>query len=191
MSNDERIKLNTSKRMHRGLVALAVVVGSLMAVGAASASAAVHWSDSTHGIKVSGSLTVSALGHTSKTCTAAEKQTSLMGSNYAVIKSSGEELRFACAGGGSLGMLFYAAPTSTTSVQVGFPYELALSPWGGTYREYAFGPAVADFSNGSGATASTLAFSNDEIGREGTTALLLTGTLNVTTSTGGLLTLLP
>jgi hypothetical protein len=93
-------------------------------------------------------------------------------------------------------MSFILKLLSTTSVQVaGSESTLIKSPW--TLLSYwqKFS-TVTDFVNGSGATASTMTFNKDQIGllkvsASETVPMYATGTLKVTTSTGGLLTILP
>jgi hypothetical protein len=194
MSTDERNALKTSRRMRRGFVALAAVVGSLMAVSAAPAMASLHWSDTTHGIKVAGALTVSEFGHTSKTCSAPATQKSVFvsqtaGQVWSPNLAENQTLTFSCTGGGILEMLFAFNATSTTKVSI-WGSGTRTAPWENTYTQ-SFGTAVGDFTNGSGGTSSTMAFSSDEIGAESGHPLTVSGTLTVTTSTGGLLTLVP
>lgn len=182
--------------MGRGLIALAAVIGSLMAVSAAPAMAAVHWSDTTHGIKVSGSVKVTS-GGTTRTCTASSKQEYYyFENNTAVLETSGAmfgQLEYLCTGGNSrFGIVFPIEATSTTSAKVGLNTESAL--WEFTWAPVFYSEQVvtADFANGSGATPSTLSFVADKLGTApGTGAITINGSLNVTTSSGGLLTLLP
>jgi hypothetical protein len=193
--NDERIKLNTSRRARHGFIALAAVIGSLMAVSAAPAMASLHWSDTTHGIKVGGSLTVSKSGWTSKTCTAPEVQQSSMFGTGGVIwtQKTNESLVLPCSGSGSLEMEFLYNATSTSKVELfGIGAPFLVEPWNGHYTQIRT-PALGDFTNGSGATSSILVFSKDEIGfdENSKNSIYITGTLKVTTSTGGLLTLQP
>jgi hypothetical protein len=183
--------------MRRGFIALAAVVGSLMAVSAAPAMASLHWSDTTKGIKLTGSLTVSEEGRTSKTCSAPSSQASFMEGTFVFIEGPvpSEDLRLSCSGGGTLELVFYANAISTTRVDIidNGIYPLT-QPWAGFYSQFSEERnAVGDFKNGSGSISSTLTFSNDEIGFDlsSTLPIKITGTFKVTTSTGGLLTLVP
>jgi len=187
--------MHTSRRLGRMLLML-VAVGALGAVSASSAMATVHWSDTAHGAKVSGTLTVSAAGQTTKTCTASSSQESLISSNFAIVATSGSEfthLSFTCTGGGTFNAEWNMVAESTTAVRVNRPNQYQTAPWGVGTTYFQGAAPVGDFVNGSGSTPSTLTFggSSDYIGNYGTPLVYISGTLNVTTSTGGLLTLLP
>lgn len=186
--------------MRHGLIALAAVVGSLMAVSAAPAMGAVHWSDTSKGIKVSGPLTAYKNGGSAKTCTANVNQSYELEEASAVIWTTIfpalRHLFFNCAGGGSLAIVFYLDAVDTDTVLVGESFPNVTSPWGGYYNQTTEGESriVADFANGSGGTSSTLSFSNDQLGvtnDEQHHPITISGTLKVMNSSGGLLTLLP
>lgn len=183
--------------MRHGLIGMLAVVGSLMAVSAAPASAAVHWSDATKGMKLAGSLTVSSSGKTTKTCTiGASPQSSKIEGAFAQVSNVGSELRMSCSGGGEFGIWWISEATSTTSVRINFSTEFATEPWTGGpmswYYQNIFGPTVGDFTNGSGGTQSKLVFSSDEIGRtKANVPIYISGTITVTNSSGGLITLVP
>lgn len=191
--------------MRHSLIALAAVVGSLMAVSAAPAMGAIHWSDTSKGIKVSGSLTAKKGGGSAITCTVAAgvQSSEFFGQEGWLWNNEAGELRFNCSNGKQLGMLFAFQPVNTTTLNVGsFSETLAKDPWGGALTYYKQGycvgtpclSMVGDFKNGSGATSSTVTFSNDALGSSqeaGSPQITLTGSLKVTNSSGGLLTLLP
>lgn len=157
-----------------------------------------QWSNSGAGIKVSGSLTVYKNGANAKTCTPTVGQVSEMSSEEAwasIGTFAPGELNFPC-GSGMLSLSLVLNAIDTKTVEVGEYFPGVQSPWGGYWTQGAWvggsGPAIADFKNGSGSTASTLTFSNDILGSipEGTyPTITATGTLKVTTSSGGLLTL--
>lgn len=178
-------------RTRRALVVMAVAAASFMAVSAAPAMGAVHWSDTTHGIKLSGSLTVSSKGETTTTCTFTSGQQSFMGTNYALIGTNGNYPTLQC-GASWLEIAGTLTALSTTSVEFHEESGLHKLPWG-ELSYYTTTKALTDFVNGSGSTMSTLAFSNDQIGvRNGSgNPVYATGTVTVTNSSGGLLTLLP
>jgi hypothetical protein len=188
--------LHTSRHIRRSLGALVAVAAAILALGASSAMAAVHWSDTAHGVKVAGSLTATK-GGVNKTCTpiASSQKSEFLGSIAYIHSGISAYLRFDCGSSTHLDVWFTVSPTSTTSVQVGeytgVPQD---SPWGSYKQAWVTGqPMTADFANGSGATPSKMTFSKDELGFmvDESGAITLTGSLNVTTSTGGLLTLLP
>lgn len=186
--------MHTIKRMRSGLIVLAAVIASFMAVSVAPAMASPHWSDTAHGIKLAGSLTVSSPGLASETCTAPASQASLMSAESALVYSEGGPyLTFTCAASKKLQAVVNLTALSTTSVRFsGTSSCTQKSPFGNYCQT---GTATGEFTNGSGGTASTLKFSNpfNEIGRleSGHEVVRVSGTLTVTTSTGGLLTILP
>ncbi|MGN6586750.1 MAG: hypothetical protein ACTHKT_04660 [Solirubrobacterales bacterium] len=180
------------------MLLMLVAIGAVGAVSASSAMATVHWSDTTHGMKVSGALNVSTAGQTTKTCTATSSQESLLTTNTAFVGTSGKEfsyLTFSCAGGGTFNAYFNMVAETTTAVRLNKSGLSETAPWGCCGSPYTQNASpVGDFVNGSGSTSSTLTFggSSDFIGTyEPFTPVYISGTLNVTTSTGGLLTLLP
>jgi len=188
--------LHSIKRFKRGISAILVVGAALLAIGAGPASASVHWSDTSHGIKVAGTVKVTKNGQ-SKSCTAVSVQNNMIEPASAVIWS-GEwgELEFKCETG-ILGINFSLFPANTTAVTVGAnEFEEAIYPWysilGPRYWQI---PVTADFTNGTSSTPSKMSFVNDQIGyapsNDAGWPMTLNGTLTVTTSTGGLLTLQP
>ena len=187
--------MHTTKRMRSGLLALAAVVASFMAVSVAPAMASPHWSDTAHGIKLAGSLTVSSPGFSNETCTAPASQASIMSAESALVYSEGGPyLTFTCGASKKLQVVTTLKTQSTTAVQLyGTNSSFQTSPFGYYHQWGSSSPAVGDFTNGSGGTSSTLKFASDEIGyvEAGKGALRVSGTLTVTTSTGGLLTILP
>jgi hypothetical protein len=196
------------KRIGRGAFAVAAVVGSLLAISATPAMAAVHWSDTTKGMRVSGTLTVAKEGiATTKTCTissvSSEESTLYPNSFYVHYKGSWtREIWLPCSGGGTLGFLFEGGAEAAPGggYQLRFAGECCFSsPWSGEAQfwqggEFVSGEAnfVGKFTNGSGTTPSKVTFSKTQIGVDLTPARIwATGSLNVTNASGGLLTLLP
>lgn len=183
-----------------GALAIAVLVAALLAVSVSSAAAAVHWSDTTHGMKPSGTLTVYHNGKEPKTCTAGLVGGSYLESNIAWVYTNTEQSQYwmGCSGTNGLGFCFLAEAGSAAGggYQLTFQPcgEILSSPWGASLN-WGAGPAgkpVGKFTNGSGATPSKVSFSGTQLGvlADGST-VSATGTLNITTSTGGLITLLP
>lgn len=192
-------KLRTSnKRVRSGLVALAAVIGSLMAVGAAPAMASPHWSSTSEGIRVSGTVTAStdSLSYGSETCTtpSVSAQRSSMWSTFAIIEGGGTYLNLTCSESTRpLQIVFLLNGLQTTSVRVENLESVLQSPWEAHYHGSA---STADWVNGSGSSPSTMTFSNDQIGYIPSgggfnPSVYLNGTLNVTTASGGLLTIQP
>jgi hypothetical protein len=177
--------------MRRVLLPLGAMIAALLAINVASASAQVHWSNETQGIKVSGSVNLYKNGLEPRTCTA-DSNAGEMGPGWAWLKwgPEVEYLRFSCIGGGALQMLFLISTPSTTSVEVHASAAEYQSPFG-TYQQAKM---VVPFTNGSGSTASKITFNNTKLGTVTglcCKTLTLSGSLKVTTSSGGLLTLLP
>jgi len=172
--------------MRRVLLPLAAVVAALLAVNVASASAEVHWSNETQGIKASGTLTLYSNGIEPKTCTA--NSTSYeFGPGWAWFR---EYLPLNCTGAGPLQMFFLATTPSTSSVELLSSSAQYQSPFGAYVGE----TMVVPFTNGSGTTASKITFNKTKLGVVVSSCcktLTLSGSLKVTTSSGGLLTLLP
>jgi hypothetical protein len=181
--------MHNPKRLGRFLVLFAVT-GSLIFVSAAPAMATVHWSDTTHGIRAKGTVKVTEKG-SSLNCTASSTQESFMGGGgSAFIWTGGGPLYFSCGTKNPLTIQFFLSAKSTSSIQVG-ANELHLSdPFAFQYGEVGF---ATEFVNGSGATQSKIVFKGSELGVSESNGypLTLDGSLEITTASGGLLTLLP
>jgi len=185
--------MHASRRLGK-MFLMMLAIGAVGAVGASSAMASVHWSDTTHGTKVSGSLTVTTAEKPAKTCTPSSSQESSMNTTAAWVWTSGSSgwLTFSCEGGGTLEVYTLLSATSTTSVTLSNIGAVEKAPWGMTYTQNQ--SPEGDFVNGSGSTPSTLTFGGlDQLGPYFPTGkpVFVSGTLKITTSTGGLLTLLP
>lgn len=187
------------------LIALATAITALCAVGASSALAATHWSDTTHGMKIAGtnSLTVYANGGNAKTCSInasldGKQPSTLSGASFSVHSELDNTLYLLCTGSTTLSLEFVGeAEAAGGGYQLVFkrsgPWAL-WAPWGGanSFWQGAEKELIGKFVNGSGTTPSKLVFSSTEIGYDrALERVTATGSLNVTTSTGGLLTLLP
>ncbi len=179
--------------MRGGLAALLAAVGVFMAVGVAPAMASPHWSDTAHGMKVSGSIQVSAEKHTTTTCTMPSTQSSYVFENLASVWTSSNlwgAINLKCTSSNEE-MGFVLTTKSTSSVEVAGTGHSYVDPWG---EQYTQANSLADFSNGSGGTSSTMTFSNDVVGNIGGPfgiPIYANGTLTVTTSSGGLMTIAP
>jgi hypothetical protein len=192
--------MRKSNRLSRMLLSL-LVVSAFGAISASSALATPHWSDGAHGIKLSGSLTVKNPVKPTKTCTPSYQMTFSGNSEMMWLASSNSagklNLIYSCTYGGVLEIMTQLRPLSTTSVSMGFDPAMGwgsekgeqFHPWGAYYKQRA--STVGDFTNGSGSTPSTLTFSEDLVSSSSSFAVSISGTLTVTTSTGGLLTILP
>jgi hypothetical protein len=192
-------------KLRRTVFSLAAVVGTVLAVGAAPAMGAVHWSDTTHGMKIAGTLTVYKNGTEARTCTiapetAASESSHFEGTLFEVTGPFVEYIRLTCTNGKYLEMIFQGNGEAAAGggYQVSFygytsGYTLA-SPWTvGPWLQGVEGSTpVLKYINGSGATPSKLRFTSTHLGYiYGGYKLTATGDLTVTTSTGGLLTLQP
>jgi subtilisin family serine protease len=166
------------------------------AIGPVQAGAEPHWSDTESGIEVSGTLTVRKGGGSPKTCTPKSGQSAAFGFGLNTVTAytpfDGYYLWFACPTKYDLRLRFTLYAEATNEVQLTGIAPEASTPWGTSMYQGAEGPAFLDFENGSGETASTMTFEEDELGRlneGGWPVVTATGTLEVTTAEGGLLTL--
>jgi hypothetical protein len=178
---------------------LAVLFAASVAIGliaVSSASAAAHFSDTTHGINIKGTLSVTRNAVTKKCSTPTTTQSYTLEATGAHVWNENpffepyrEELWFNCEGGGTFGMSARLWVKQVKLVRVGIEeYEHGLDPWGEWFQK----PTDVLWLNGSGSTPSTLRFNNSQYGwdfGEGTWPITLSGNLNVTTASGGLLTL--
>jgi hypothetical protein len=186
----ERIDMHNPKRLGRFL-ALFATAGSLLFVSAAPAMATVHWSDTTHGIRAKGTVKVTENG-SSLNCTASATQESSMSAGGAIIWSGPSgQLTFNCGSANPLGIFFFISAKSTSSVQFYLAEKHALDPF---HQYYFQEPFTTEFVNGSGVTQSKLVFTGNRLGTSeftGTWPITISGSLEITTASGGLLTLLP
>jgi hypothetical protein len=195
------------KRISRGLVGLIAMASLFMAVNGGSALAATkgHFvpTEATT-TKWSGSLTVTKGGADPKTCTMpATQSSSVKQPAVAFVYQAGDpygSITLACTGGTSFRVVFgimYAEFDAVTGWRVrlyefpgkSLPGAIFASPWGNWIQN---GPvtAFATWTNASGETPSQITFNNQLMGETQTfQAIRISGTLNVTTGTGGSLTL--
>lgn len=178
---------------------LLAAVAAVMALGAlaASASASVvpaYFSGSSFKVTAPSGITLKRSGTEPKVCTPTWTITgSAQLNGFTFGNVQGGETKFTCPSGtsftiGFVGEARYDTVTGQYSLYVNYdPGYSLVSPWGSYYENSAFSGA---WVNGSGSTPSTLTYTNAVVGH--TTAgapISIEGTLNVTTSTGGLLTL--
>lgn len=192
--------MNKSKKV---LATLAVACVAFAAVGASSAMAEVvngKWSAGTIKLALSGTLTVKRNGGEAKTCEmpagpATGQAVTGSGAAFAWNDSVTGETKFSC-GSAQLALYFsemlahYDTTTGKYSVQLLKVGPQASSPWG-NYNVGFYGKPSGEFTNGSGTTASTLSFNEALVGGlvSDSSKITVTGTFNVTTTSGGLLTL--
>lgn len=185
------------KKPRIGLAALAATMAAAVymfaAVAPASAAVEAKWSPQNAGIKWYGSLAVhDSSGHETTCSQPAAIFGGLVSGSYFEAPTSGEGYRLNCANGKHMtwapeGNAWFGTSYSLTFVDrlsnLGF-HEGPFGEWGGELTE------GVPFTNGSGSTASKLTFSNTRIGVEsGGGSVYATGTLEVKTNSGGLLTL--
>jgi hypothetical protein len=181
---------------------LAVAASLLLAVGASSAMAEVVSAkfSSTGSTKVpTANLTVKKNGIEPKTCNLPVAATGggTSGSElYAWNNEVTALMEFSC--GGSLSFSLALRPATGAYDTVAAAYKMWIypnpgccatlkSPWGA----YAGGsPFLTGWTNGSGATQSTLTFNENVVGTIGSAKITISGSITVTTGTGGLLTLI-
>ncbi len=189
--------------------ALAVASCLLLLVAASSAMASevpAKFSSNT-AIKVTGTgLTVKKNGGEAKTCELTSATGSVAnstdGTNQGVLTAQNEEpfyrTKLSCTGGTSLQLILalgsakYETTTGAYSLRFSpFAGNSVSSPYGTYYWAFGAANVQVGWTNGSGATASTLNFSETNIGThiDEKSKITLTGSLKVTTSVGGLVTL--
>lgn len=189
--------MRTSRRIRRAVAVSVTVIGMLTSIGAGAAMAEeepAFFSPSNAGMKWSGSITIYKNGGSAKTCTFPANATSpvLYGTAFSLAYLEYNGLFLSCTGGTQLSW------TPQGSAQFDGSYELAFedrmteqlglhtSPYGQWYGTWTTVP----YTNGSGGTASTIAFNKTPIGALQTgETVTATGTVKVTTWAGGLLTL--
>lgn len=191
----------------RKLRALAVTVGAIGALAALSASPAMaeivttQFNAST--AKLSGTgLTVKKNGGEAKTCElkAVTGKTQVNGKLevYSQFWPTFQTI-LDCTGGTKLWISMmatgrYDTVTGAYSLKMNytFPGGAYVSPWGQYRIGYSGKELIAGWTNGSGATSSTINFNETYLGKHEpalTEDITLSGTITATTSTGGLLTL--
>jgi hypothetical protein len=178
------------------LLVTAVGITSLFALNA-SAALAEHWSTGTTLSHWKGALTVKA-GGSSVTCSSLDMRVPMWGGEGAPWDTipSGIPIAVSCTGGTTMEFVHEGRAHFT-----GGKAELTMWAVTGFWLESPFGLYFADpleirtaaFTNGSGLTPSKVTFSETIVGEvvESEAPLTISGTLTVTSSTGGLLTLVP
>jgi hypothetical protein len=181
------------------LLVTAVGVTALFGLTSSAALAEVHWNVGTTLSHWKGTLKVEAEG-SSVTCSNLDLRISTFnnggGSAEYKMYPSGIPVNFSCAGGttmelvhkgnGSLsGVTYWLSMAAATGFWLESPYGLYFA------NPLPNNPPKLVFTNGSGITPSQVTFSGAEIGEVDETGatMFLSGTLTVTTATGGLLTL--
>jgi hypothetical protein len=173
-----------------------MAMGALLASSASASIVSAKFSSPSFRFVGSGPITLKRNGIEPKTC---ELKSVLEGGNLSSQSdfSNGNgtfgEARFECAG--TLEMFWYGAAyydtvTGAYSLRVSdFPSYDLNSPYGRYYQQ-SEGKNQGGWTNGSGTTASRVTFKEAMIGRDlAGKAITLTGTLKVTTPSGGLVTL--
>lgn len=186
--------MNNTNKSRRAFAAVALTAVALFAltVGSSLASAAT-FSDTAHGIKFSGKLTVLKNGGSGKTCTIGESQGGSVGSSsYWARMSNWVSLIASCEGGGTFTFGAMGAATGSPGA-----FQLNLLTNAET-QQSTFGPweqstsATVPFTNATESTPSQITFSNTKLGvliASPHEPISVSGTLNVTTLSGGVLTL--
>jgi hypothetical protein len=178
------------------LVSMALATAAL-GVTAASAAAELEeaaWSTTSQGIALSGTVTLKKGGESATTCTftTSNFNGSILGSTF-LFQNGLYPLDVGCAGSKT----FQWHLSGNPYWENGYYLELwgssgtwaFLSPYGEYYPYAELG--LVPFTNASGGTPSKITFNEAEIGQVkayGQT-LTMTGSLNVTTGSGGVLTL--
>ena len=193
--------MKTTRKLRR----LAVTVGAIGAFAAIGASPAmaeqVPAKASATNISLSATnITVKKNGGEAKNCELAEKTATgkIEGGALALIKSGPNfQTNLTCAGGTKFTMSFYLSMLVYDTVTgqyllraeygVGGPFE---SPWGQYDPSPSYVP-VGVWTNGSGATNSTINFGESTVGihEPGGAKISFSGAFTAKTGTGGLITL--
>ncbi len=186
--------MNLTAKSRRAFTAVVLAVVALFAltVGSSFASAAT-WSDTAHGIKISGKLTVLKNGGSGKSCTIAESQSGIfLGSSGYWARGTGlSYLTASCEGGGTFTFGAQGTAKGTPGafkLTLGANVTVQQSPFGNW--EQNTGTEVP-FTNATESTPSRITFSNTKLGVLAFPfePISVSGTLNVTTLSGGVLTL--
>lgn len=178
------------------MVTAAVAAMALSAIVASTASAtivAAKFSPSGQVKLTTTSITVKRNGTEAKVCTPSPNNISgaAENSSYFIANNGFGETKFSCPSGAYFSEYFsgqakYDTVTEKYYWEMAKPYTSLTSPWG-SYFQVVF---KVDWVNGSGLTPSTLVFKNQTVGVTSAGASIsVEGTYNVTTTTGGLVTL--
>jgi hypothetical protein len=182
------------------LLVTAVGVTALFALTSSPALATVHWNVSSTLAHWKGTLTVKAEG-SSVTCSNVDMRVPTLNNEkfgFAEFNTvpSGGPIKISCAGGTTMAFVHEGQGSVTEG-----KYALFMWPVTGYWLESPFGEYFANpmftskgsITNGSGMTSSQLTFSEAVVGEMEPSGapLTISGTLTITTSTGGLLTLSP
>jgi len=172
--------------------ALAVAALAVAATPALADGPGIWSSQGTSTMKWSGTVTIKYNGGNPKTCTIVNPGTSpwsYTSSNGFEVSNAGFYLSASCTGGTTLQMFagggaYYYTATGY-EVEIWDPASVLTSPYG-NWVQWSH---IVPFTNGSGATPSKATYSNTLIGRAVGGNVTMSGTINVTTPAGGLLTL--
>lgn len=183
----------------KALVVTAVAAMAMSALVASSASASIvaaKFSSSTFKLTTTG-ITVKRSGAEAKACTpSAQTEGFWDGASFWIGNQPGGETKLSCPSATNLTMVLYGQPKYDTVTGEYFlkvadfgTYSLT-SPWG-SYKQVTGSGSTGTWVNGSGATPSTLTFNEAWIGStvSGSQKITISGTFNVTTTSGGLITL--
>ena len=190
--------MKRSRKGKKSFLAAVVAVVAISALVASSAAAAVvpakfsgEWAKpSTTG------LTLKKNGLEPKNCTFQSWSEGWLTGSQFWFASEGEQIRLACPSGSSslnmvmVGEASYDTVTGKYNLHFNDYGVMQLpSPWGYYNQVSGSGGFNASWTNGSGSTASTFTLANQTIGAIGAQKLTLSGTVKVTASGGGLITL--
>jgi len=180
------------------LASTTALMVAMLALTASSAMAATaYWSDTDSGMKLSGTITIKKDGGSAKTCTLAANGGDAYEDGEFDVYSAGipapstGRLKLNCTGSTVLYMFGVGWATHASGAfSLTFDNEPILgqqSPYG-TWIQDTF---QVPFTNAAGATPSQITFNDTHIGDlyPASGAVTATGTINVRTLTGGVLTL--
>lgn len=179
------------------LTVVGAVVTALFAVSAGAAMATPHWSDTTHGMKVTGYLEVTTAGQSKKTCNSPETEESTISAEFGEVWNTQSpfnfknELVFSCEGGGTLTMRMPIIPQKSNSVKLGEADKYTTAPWGGNYTQWEPIPLAVINAGEFGYPITWIHFAETKIGVRLGQNVYATGSLWITTAENGTLTIQP
>jgi hypothetical protein len=193
--------MHVRNRSVRGLAATAVTACALIALMATPALAApASWSPQ-GATKWAGSFTVKLNGGSAKTCTPSPAGGAWTGSTNTAYGPSTVMLSpspffdayvyATCTGPTQLSLVVHGNATNDSGTYRVTLQQAAAQSQGSPYGLYLQnGQPVGTYVNGSGGTPSTVTFTNQTLGTTAAGTITITGTLQVTTGTGGLMSLI-
>jgi hypothetical protein len=187
--------LRQLKKLRRAAAVSLTAAGLVMAFATGSAMAEEEgiFSPANQGVKWSGSITIYKDGGSAKVCTFPNSPGSIEENFFILGLTPWNGLILSCTGGTTMRWAPQGVGWFNQNYYLEFEDRLDIwgyhtSPYGGNWFSGTF--VEVPFTNGSGLTPSKIVFNKTYIGLTDTGAqLTVSGNVNVTTNSGGLLTL--